>query len=113
MSQSILDEYVTSFKNYLINLIKPGEILLNEKKLKEKEKGNVIVLSPQQRLQKKIGDTIIQDLLELEDQWIEGKETSLNVYEQFKLYGLSGSATLPVQTMVEGWLLDYEMIWPK
>ena len=108
MSQSILDEYVTSFKNYLINLIKPGEILLNEKKLKEKEKGNVVVLSPQQRLQNKIGDTIIQDLLELEDQWIEGKETSLNVYEQFKLYGLSGSATLPVQTMVEGWLLDYE-----
>ncbi len=108
MSQSILDEYVTSFKNYLTELVEPGKTLLEEKKLKEKEKGNVIVLSPQQRLQKKIGDTIIQDLLELEDDWIEGKETSLNVYEQFKLYGLSGSATLPVQVMVEGWLLDYE-----
>tara|TARA_B100000508_G_scaffold116383_1_gene95753 strand:- start:1025 stop:2170 length:1146 start_codon:yes stop_codon:yes gene_type:complete len=108
MSQDILDGYVTSFKNYLTELIEPGKILLEEKKLKEKEKGNVVVLSPQQRLQNKIGDTIIQDLLELEDQWIEGKETSLNVYEQFKLYGLSGSATLPVQTMVEGWLLDYE-----
>ena len=108
MSQDTLDGYVTSFKNYLTELIEPGKILLEEKKLKEKEKGNIIVLSPQQRLQKKIGDTIIQDLLELEDQWIEGKETSLNVYEQFKSYGLSGSATLPVQTMVEGWLLDYE-----
>ena len=108
MSQSILDQYVKSFEMYLSELIKPGKILLEEKKLKEKEKGNVIVLSPQQRLQKKIGDTIIQDLLELEDQWINGKETSLDVYEQFKLYGLSGSATLPVQVMIEGWLLDYE-----
>ena len=108
MSQSILDQYVKSFEIYLSKLIKPGKILLEEKKLKEKEKGNVIVLSPQQRLQKKIGDTIIQDLLELEDQWINGKETSLDVYEQFKLYGLSGSATLPVQVMIEGWLLDYE-----
>ena len=108
MLQDTLDGYVTSFKNYLTELIEPGKILLEEKKLKEKEKGNVVVLSPQQRLQKKIGDTIIQDLLELEDQWIEGKETSLDVYEQFKLYGLSGSATLPVQVMIEGWLLDYE-----
>jgi len=108
MSQSILDQYVKSFEMYLSELIKPGKILLEEKKLKEKEKGNVVVLSPQQRLQKKIGDTIIQDLLELEDQWINGKETSLDVYEQFKLYGLSGSATLPVQVMIEGWLLDYE-----
>ena len=108
LSQTVLDEYLISFKNYLSELIEPGKIILKEKKLKEKEKGNIVVLSPQQRLQKKIGDTIIQDLLELEDEWIKGKETSLNVYEQFKLYGLSGSATLPVQAMVEGWLLDYE-----
>ena len=112
-SKAILEEYFGSFKKYIDSLIKPGIQLLEEKKLKEKEKENIIVLSPQQRLQKKIGETIIQDLLELEDQWIEGKETSINVYQQFKLYGLSGSATLPVQTMVEGWLLDYEDAYYK
>ena len=107
-SKAIIEEYFGSFRKYIESLIEFGKKILKEKKLKENEKSNVIVLSPQQRLQKKIGDTIIQDLLELEDEWINGKETSLNVYEQFKLYGLSGSATLPVQVMVEGWLLDYE-----
>ena len=112
-SKATIEEYFGSFKKYIDSLIEPGIQLLEEKKLKEKEKENIIVLSPQQRLQKKIGETIMQDLLELEDQWIEGKETSINVYEQFKLYGLSGSATLPVQTMVEGWLLDYEDAYYK
>ena len=112
-SKATIGEYFGSFKKYVDSLIKPGIQLLEEKKLKEKEKENIVVLSPQQRLQKKIGETIMQDLLELEDQWIEGKETSINVYEQFKLYGLSGSATLPVQTMVEGWLLDYEDAYYK
>ena len=112
-SKATIEEYFGSFKKYIDSLIEPGIKLLEEKKLKEKEEENIIVLSPQQRLQKKIGETIIQDLLELEDQWIEGKETSINVYEQFKLYGLSGSATLPVQTMVEGWLLDYEDAYKK
>ena len=39
-----------------------------EKALKAKETANVIVLSPQQRLQKKIGDYIMQVMLELEDE---------------------------------------------
>ena len=54
MSQSILNQYVKSFEIYLSELIKPGKILLEEKIKKKKKKVNVIVLSPQQRLQKKI-----------------------------------------------------------
>jgi len=90
-----------------------GNPLLKEKKLKTVESKNVISLSPQQRLQNKISDTIMQDLLELEDEWIEGKDTTLDVYNQFKLHGLGGSATLPVRTVIEGWLLDYEDAYHK
>ena len=112
-TQETIDGFVDGLKKYCDKLLEEGEPLLKEKKLKALEKKNVIVLSPQQRLQNKINDTIMQDLLTLEDEWIEGKETTLNVYNQFKLHGLSGSATLPVRTVIEGWLLDYEDAYHK
>ena len=111
--ENIIEDFFVSFKKYINDLIEPGKKLLIEKELKDKETGKVVTLSPMQRLQKKIDDTIIQDLLNLEDEWIDGKETTLDVYNQFKSYGLGGSATLPVRTMIEGWLLDYEDAFHK
>jgi len=113
LDQPQIDRYSESLTKYFNEMIESGKELLKEKALKAKETANIIVLSPQQRLQKKIGDTIMQDLLELEDEWIEGKETTLNVYNRFKFHGLSGSATIPVRTMIEGWLLDYEDAYHK
>ena len=113
LDQDQIDRYKQALPNYFDPMIKEGYELLKEKALKAKETANVIVLSPQQRLQKKIGDTIMQDMLELEDEWIEGKESTLDVYNRFKFHGLGGSATLPVRTMIEGWLLDYEDAYHK
>ena len=113
LDQPQIDRYSESLTKYFNEMIESGKELLKEKALKAKETANIIVLSPQQRLQKKIGDTIMQDLLELEDEWIEGKETTLNVYNRFKFHGLSGSATIPVRAMIEGWLLDYEDAYHK
>ena len=70
-------------------------------------------LSPQQRLQRKISNTIMQDLLSLEDSWIEGETASLDVYQAFGRHGLSGSATIPVRATIEGWLLDFEDAYHK
>jgi len=111
--QDQIDGFTNGLTKYCNKLIEEGEPLLKEKKLKAVESNNIISLSPQQRLQNKISDTIMQDLLNLEDEWIENKETSLNVYNQFKLHGLGGSATLPVRTVIEGWLLDYEDAYHK
>ncbi len=108
-----INSYVNGLTRYCNKLIEEGIPLLKEKKLKAIENKNIISLSPQQRLQNKISDTIMQDLLELEDEWIEDKETSLNVYNRFKYHGLGGSATLPVRTVIEGWLLDYEDAYHK
>ena len=112
-SSDTIDNFVTGLTKYCDKLLVEGKPLLEEKKLKFLERKNIVVLSPQQRLQNKINDTIMQDLLNLEDEWIEGKETTLNVYNQFKLHGLGGSATQPVRMVVEGWLLDYEDAYHK
>jgi hypothetical protein len=96
----------------LSDLIEPGKTLYNEKSSKAKS-NNVVTLSPQQRLQTKISNTIMQDLLNLEDAWIEGEKASVNVYDLFRKHGLSGSATIPVRTVIEGWLLDYEDAYHK
>ena len=112
-TQETIDNYINGLPEYCNVLMEEGKPFLKEKKLKAVESKNVISLSPQQRLQNKISDTIMQDLLELEDEWIEGKDTTLDVYNQFKLHGLGGSATLPVRTVIEGWLLDYEDAYHK
>lgn len=97
----------------LSDLIESGKTLYNEKAKQVKETSNVVSLSPQQRLQAKISNTIMQDLLNLEDEWIEGEKASINVYDLFRKHGLSGSAAQPVRQVVEGWLLDYEDAYHK
>ena len=102
--------YVKGIKKHYTDLITLGEKILNEKKV---EKKDTVSISPMERLQKKISDTIMQDLLDLEDQWIEGEKVTIDLYKLFQSYSLSGSATMPVRQVVEGWLLDYEDAYHK
>ncbi len=97
----------------LAGLVEPGKALHYEKLQAKHDSDNVVSLSPQQRLQRKIANTIMQDLLDLEDLWIEGEKASIDVYGLFRKHGLSGSATIPVRQVVEGWLLDYEDAYHK
>jgi len=105
------------WKNAIIkrlgDFIDSGKIILKEKALEKKIETNVVSLSPMQRLQIKIGNTIMQDLLDLEDQWMDGEKATIDLYGLFKKHGLTGSATLPVRQVVEGWLLDYEDAYHK
>ena len=65
------------------------------------------------RLERKIKNTIMQELLELEDQWIEGEDATINLYDRFKYHGLTNTAISHVKPQVEGWLLDYEDAYYK
>ena len=94
--------------NYIKERIKPGKILLKEKKQAAKDKKNIVTLSPHQRLMNKVGGTIMRDLDILEERWMDGENASIEVYNLFKIYGLTGSAVQPVRDMIEGWLIDYE-----
>ena len=111
--EEVPNNYIVALKKYADSLVEKGAVLFAEKKLKEKEQANIVVLTPQQRLQKKIGDTIMQDLLTLEDEWMDGQKTTLDVYKEFQRHGLAGSAVKPVREVIEGWLLDYEDAYHK
>lgn len=106
-------KYTDSMKRYISEMIELGKNILAEKKVETKLQDDVVKLSPHQRLQNKISNTIMQDLLDLEDQWIEGEKTSMNIYMQFKKYGLTGSAVQQVRQVIEGWLADYEDAYHK
>lgn len=97
----------------MTSLIEPGRVLYYEKLQAQSDSDKVVSLSPQQRLQRKINSTIMMDLDELEDKWIDGEKASIDVYQLFKIHGLSGSAIKPVQSVIEGWLLDYSDAYHK
>lgn len=99
---------------HMAELIEPGKAMYYEKLQAQTDSAsNVVSLSPQQRLQRKINSTIMTDLDDLEDQWIDGEKASIDVYTLFKVHGLAGSAIKPVQTVIEGWLLDYSDAYHK
>lgn len=95
---------IARFKTF----INDGKLILKEKLEKAKVEKSVTTLSPMQRLQNKISNTIMQDLLDLEDAWMDGEKVTIDLYNQFKKHGLSNSATIPVREVIEGWLVDYE-----
>ena len=105
--------YANALNAYLQQLLESGRIIQAEKKAEVKKDDKVVSLSPMQRLQNKIGRTIMQDLLDLEDSWMEGEKTTIDIYALFKKHGLPSSATTAVREVVEGWLLDYEDAYHK
>ena len=101
-------DFLNNLFDKMIPLIETGKVLYQQKRTEQKAKANVITISPQMRLERKIKNTIMQELLELEDQWIEGEDTTINLYDRFKSHGLTNTAISHVKPQVEGWLLDYE-----
>jgi hypothetical protein len=94
-------------------MISLGKEIYQDKLIKKNDSDARPSISPMERLKNKISNTIMQDLLELEDQWIDGEKTTIDVYSLFKKHGLAGSATLPVRQVIEGWLVDYEDAYHK
>lgn len=105
--------YLSHLFEKMIPLVEEGKVVFDEKKKEQKEKRNIITLSPQEKLKRKINNTIMQELLELEDQWIDGDDTTINIYDRFKFHGLTNTAISYVKPWIEGWLLDYEDAYHK
>lgn len=104
--------YSSGLSKWLSEMIAMGKEILKDKKA---EKAEVVrpSISPMERLQRKISNTIMQDLLDLEDKWIEGENASLDLYQEFKRHGLPSSATKTVRDVIEGWLSDYNDAYTK
>jgi len=105
--------YLSHLFEKMTPLIEEGKVIFDEKKKEQKEKRNIITLSPIEKLKRKINNTIMQELLELEDQWINGDDTTINIYDRFKFHGLTNAAISYVKPWIEGWLLDYEDAYHK
>jgi len=108
-----IEYWKEKLNDYVQQLVELGKPLYFEKLQRQKDSDRVVSLSPMQRLQNKVSATIMQDLLNLEDQWIEGEKTTIDLYQEFKRHGLPASAAGPVREVVEGWLLDYEDAYHK
>lgn len=106
-------QYSDALSKYLSELIVTGKELYNEKMIKQKDSDARPSISPMERLQRKISNTIMQDLLDLEDKWIEGEKATLDLYQEFKRHGLPSSATKQVREIVMGWLQDYNDAYTK
>ena len=106
-------EFLNHLFDKMIPLIEEGKALYKERQMANKDKGNVITLSIQEKLTRKINNTIIQELLELEDKWIDGEDATINIYDRFKFHGLTNAAVSHVKPTIEGWLLDYEDAYHK
>ena len=104
---------INRIKQFYTDLIESGKKILEEKAQADSAASNVIVLTPQQRLFNKIQETVMTDLDDLEDAWIAGEEPEFDMYNTFKLHGLSNAHIAPVLKRLEGWLLDYEDAYHK
>ena len=104
-------EFLNSLFDYVIPLIETGKELYKQKQAEKKT--NVIVLTIQEKITRKIKNTIMQELLELEDKWIDGEDATINIYDRFKFHGLTNTAVSHVRPTIEGWLLDYEDAYHK
>ena len=106
---NIAKEFLNGLFDKMIPLIEKGKVIYEEKQ----KANNVISISPAVRLMRKINNTIMQELLELEDKWIDGEDATINIYDRFKYHGLTNTAISHVKPMIEGWLLDYEDAYHK
>lgn len=105
--------YRDKVRAFYEDMIEEGNKILKSKKAEDAESAKVIRLTPQQLLQRKIQATIMTDLDDLEDQWIAGEKTELDVYQQFQKHGLKGNAVETVRKHLEGWFADYDDAYYK
>ena len=105
--------YKDALIKYVNDLIESGKERYAEKVRKAEESKNVVVLTPQQRLVNKVNETIMVEIDDLEDEWINGEKTTIDLYNRFRYHGLKGNAITYVRTYIEGWLLDYSDAYHK
>ena len=102
-------EFLNNLFDKMIPLIEKGKVIYEEKQ----KANNIVSISPAVKLMRKINNTIMQELLDLEDKWIDGDDATINIYDRFKNHGLTNTAISHVKPMIEGWLLDYEDAYYK
>lgn len=107
-------QYLRRAKEYFSELIESGQRKLKEQTAAEADSDKTVrQLNPQELLAQKVQTTIMVDLDQLEDEWIDSKKTDIKVYELFKKHDLKGMAVPLVKKRVDRWLSEYEDAYNK
>lgn len=101
--------YRDGIHSHYKKLIEPGKKILAERKKEVTPDDGVVVvrLTPQQLMARKVNDTIMSDIDDLEDAWIENKVEVIDLYSLFKKHDLKPAAVPMVRKRIQGWLDDY------
>jgi hypothetical protein len=100
-------EYPERVYQDFADLIEPGQKILDSKKKDENAKAQRKVLSPQELMRRKVNSTVGYDLDYLEDEWIEGQTTDIDLYTQFQKHELKGATVPYVKNRIEEMRSEY------
>ncbi len=71
------------------------------------DKPKVIRKSPIELYKEKVWDTVMTDLVNMEDDWIDGKQTTIDIYTLYQKYGLTSKANPIVEQQTKRWHEEY------
>jgi hypothetical protein len=71
------------------------------------------VITPQQRLKQKVYSTVIAELDEMEDAWINGEKAEIKLFERCKAHDIKGAAVSYIEEWLNGRLTDLEGAYNK
>ena len=94
-------------------LIEPGNRILDEKKKQEDSKSKAKKLSPQELLRRKVNETVGYELDYLEDEWIDGKKTTVDLYKLFQKHGIKGAGAPHLRSRIEFMRDEYAAAYNK
>ena len=80
------------------DLIEPGRKILAKK---EEKTDNTPKVSPHELLRRKVNETVGYEIDYLEDEWMEGKETSIDLYELFQKNDIKGAGVPHLRPRVQ------------
>ena len=73
----------------------------------DEDKPKVERKSPLELYKEKVWDTVMGDVYDMEDDWIEGKHTTIDIYKLFQKYGLTSKANGIEEEVINKWLEEY------
>ena len=106
-------EYPERVYQYFYDLIEPGQQIIDSRKKAEEAKAQRKVVSPQELMRLKVDGTIGYEIDYLEDEWIEGKTTDIDLYTLFQKHELKGAAAPYLKDRIQFMRDEYEGAYSK
>lgn len=109
-------EYPKRVYDHYKSLIESGKEILAEKKASAAEANKLNpkrVQSPQELLKIKVNNTLGYNLDYLEDEWIDGKTTDVDLYSLFQKHDLKGAAAPHIKPRIQFMRDEYTAAYKK